>query len=177
MIGEIGILSSFNEWVAKQEVPVIVVAGNHDLSLENNKHTGKAILNKAIYLEDDGVEVNGLKIYGSPFSPKLPAWAFGYEKDHADLIWEGVPEDTEVLITHGPPWEILDKTLSRKRGVGCPSLWKRVKEVKPILHVFGHIHESRGVKKTKDTCYVNASICNFPNYEDLRNPIVVDVPR
>ncbi len=86
---------------------------------------------------------------------------------------ERIPDDIDVLITHGPPYRILDKVISGER-VGCVDLKQAVERIKPKLHIFGHIHESYGILEKEGTTYVNASLCNF-NYRPINPPIVVDL--
>jgi Icc-related predicted phosphoesterase len=102
--------------------------------------------------------VFGLKVWGSPWQPRFFDWAFNLDRG-PDLAakWALVPDDTDILITHGPPVGILDRTF-RGTETGCADLLARVKVVKPRLHLFGHIHEAAGVVETPDTLFVNASI-------------------
>lgn len=175
MTGEIGMLAEFNEWLGEFKTPAIVIAGNHDLSLENNKYTAKAILNNAVYLEEDSYTFKGIKIFGSPMSPKIPTWAFGYEKDHAEMTWDLIPDDTEILITHGPPRKIMDKIKFSGKNVGCVHLLDKIKRLKNLkAHIFGHIHEARGFKEKDGVKFINASICNYPDYQDTRRPIMLN---
>lgn len=177
MRGEIGVIAGFNEWITSLKIPTIAVAGNHDLTLDNNNYTAKAILNGMTYLENQSCTFEGLKVYGSPLSPKLSGWAFGYNRSKEKEVWSRIPDDTDILITHAPPLDIMDRVFYNRKNVGCIALRDRVREVKPTLHVFGHIHEARGVFKKDGTTYVNASICNYPKYEDLREPIVVNITK
>jgi Icc-related predicted phosphoesterase len=115
-------------------------------------------------------------------------WAFNFpEHDRetctiAAVKYEAIPEDTDVLVSHGPPYMMLDKVdhYSPKniRGlhVGCPALAKRVDVIKPLLHVFGHIHNSYGKVVTDQTTFVNASICN-ENYKPLNKPWVIEIEK
>jgi Icc-related predicted phosphoesterase len=132
--------------------------------------------NKIIYLQDRAIELNGVKFYGSPWQPEFCNWAFNLSRDTGELgdKWAMIPEDTDVLITHGPPMGILDKCDHGKR-VGCEELFNEVTHrVKPKIHVFGHIHEEYGTHKTDDTLFVNASTCTVM-YEPTNPPIVVDL--
>lgn len=111
----------------------------------------------------------------SPYQPEFCNWAFNLPRDSPEIesVWNGIPIDTDVLITHGPPANILDVTFDKVHA-GCPRLLKRVVEVKPKLHVFGHIHEGYGIHEMGPTLFVNASTCNF-RYEPVQAPIVVEL--
>jgi Icc-related predicted phosphoesterase len=85
-------------------------------------------------LENSSVLVNGLKIYGLPITPYFLGMAFNKRRgDEIKKVWKKIPSDTDIPITHGPPFGILDK------NVGCEELLAKVIKVKPKLHVFGHI--------------------------------------
>jgi Icc-related predicted phosphoesterase len=101
-------------------------------------------------------------------------WAFNLQRGPAlREKWALIPEGTDVLITHGPPFGILDWT-ARGERVGCEDLLEAVRRVKPRLHVFGHIHEGYGEHEQDGTRFVNASICTEA-YQPTNAPIVVDV--
>ena len=128
----------------------------------------------AIYLEDSGVDLLGLRWYGSPWQPRFFDWAFNADRG-APLrqIWAQIPSGTDVLLTHGPPHGILDTTV-RGQSVGCEELTLAIQRVRPKLHVFGHIHECYGQLVRDGTHYVNASSCNL-QYLPIHPPIVVDL--
>jgi len=114
----------------------------------------------------------------SPWPPAYCGWAFNMQRDSEEIrsIWNKIPLDTDILITHGPPYGILDLT-RRKEHVGCKALYERVQLIKPKLHVFGHIHESYGRQQDdeqKSTIFVNAATCNI-RYQPVQSPIVVEV--
>ncbi len=117
----------------------------------------------ATYLDQESAEIRGIKFYGSPYTPKFYAWGYQYERGpEAHAHWASVPEDTHVLISHGPPRGILDAAHDHVNGagmipVGCAALLKRVLDVKPQLHVFGHIHDHFGAARNEHTTFVNAS--------------------
>lgn len=160
---------------------IICIAGNHDFIFERQKQSAKALLvansEKIIYLEDEEVVIDGIKFYGSPWQPEFCNWAFNVPRgEKLARIWENIPLDTDVLITHGPPYGTLDFTEYDQINVGCEMLAERLKHVKPKLHVFGHIHEAYGVEKKENTLYVNASICTL-RYKPVNSPIVVRVTK
>jgi hypothetical protein len=112
----------------------------------------------------------------SPYTPYFCAWAFNLPRDSPEMAeaWLKIPSDVDVLITHGPPARILDMTVSNVNA-GCAQLLARVQEIKPKLHVFGHIHEDYGLVKHGPTTFVNASICGLC-YRPVNKPIVVELP-
>ena len=128
----------------------IIVAGNHDILLQRARHctkiseAGKEVLDwgDCIYLENEAKTItctNGrqLKIYGSPLSPRHGNWPFQYPRTK-DIWSETVPDDTDIVITHGPPFGHLDLNF------GCHHLLREIWRVRPLLHIFGHIHEGYG---------------------------------
>ena len=162
---------------------VICIAGNHDWLFENDPGIGKMIMqsNGLDYLQDSEIVVDGIKFYGSPWQPEFCDWAFNLSRMTGELAatWEKIPLDTDVLITHGPPQDILDLCGgwdAVTRRVGCYDLRQRIKVVQPKLHVFGHIHHSYGQVGWADgpTQFVNASICN-EGYDPTHAPIVIDI--
>lgn len=88
------------------------------------------------------------KVFGSPYSPRHGLWAFGYEPNRALVLWNTVPLDSDVLITHTPPKSHCDEC-GTKRAIGCESLLQRLSSVRPSLHVCGHVHEGRGVDRVQ----------------------------
>jgi Icc-related predicted phosphoesterase len=135
----------------------IVIAGNHDGLIEKGKVTIGA--ENIYYLCDSGVELEGLKIWGSPYTPTFESWHF--MRDRGQDIkkhWDRIPADIDILVTHGPPYGIFDD-ITEKLHVGCEDLRAAVQErIKPRIHCFGHIHEcGNNIKKIDSTTYVNCS--------------------
>jgi Icc-related predicted phosphoesterase len=154
---------------------VLLIAGNHDWLFEMDKLAGRN-LRHITYLEDSGVEIDGVKFYGSPHQPWFHSWAFNLPRNGKELrhYWGLIPDDTDVLITHGPPWGILDRPFGQQDHVGCEVLRRRVEEIRPKVHAFGHIHGSYGQQQLGKTLFVNASLCS-ETYSPTNPPIVVDV--
>lgn len=152
-------VSEFDDWLSTLPHPhKLLICGNHDFHFERDSADARRRIRHAIYLQDCGAEVAGLKVWGSPWQPRFFDWAFNLDRGpELAAKWALIPDDTDVLITHGPPAGILDHT---RRGdpAGCADLLERVSVVKPKLHLFGHIHEAAGVMQTPDTLFVNASI-------------------
>lgn len=152
----------------------IVIAGNHDFCLQEDRRAAEKYLKGATYLEDSACTVDGVKFWGSPWQPWFMDMAFNLN-DSNDLLqkWSHIPHDTDVLITHTPPGQILDLTSLGER-VGCRELAKQVALVEPRLHVFGHIHEAYGVLNRGKTKYVNACTCSL-QYIPNQPAIVIDI--
>ena len=124
-------------------------------------------------------EISKLRVFCfSPWQPEFCAWAFNVKRDSEQIrsIWNQIPLDTDILITHGPPYGILDST-TRNEHVGCKVLYERLQLVKPKLHVFGHIHEAYGKQQGDgqqlSTIFVNAATCDL-RYHPVQLPIVID---
>lgn len=156
----------------------IVIAGNHDFVLEDESEKSEAekVLcdHGLIYLNDTGIQIKDFKFWGSPIQPEFFNWAFnrrrGFEiRQHWDLI----PQDTDILITHGPPFGILDRVKGGQH-VGCDDLLKKVEKIKPKVHIFGHIHEDYGQSEKNGTLYINACSLNL-KYEVVNPPITTEI--
>lgn len=153
----------------------IFIAGNHDFFFEDAEEieVNNIIPENIIYLNDSGIEIEGLKIWGSPIQPEFYNWAFNRKRGEAiKKHWDMIPDEVDVLITHGPPANILDKTTTGL-NVGCQNLLDACLRARPKFHVFGHIHEAYGVKKTKDTTFLNASLLN-EKYQLENKPICLN---
>lgn len=153
-------LERFRSWFS--ELPhehKIVIPGNHELSLSDDRRViAESYMKDFHYLVDQEVVIDNVKFYGSPWNHNLRQWGF-YSHD-CNRKWNGIPDNTDVLITHAPPYGILDKIITMEK-VGCPDLKHQVQErIKPKIHIFGHIHESRGILYQDDTVYVNTSSLN-----------------
>ena len=175
--GQISELPAFNDFL--RGLPhrhKLVVAGNHDFCFEEQPQACAEILNQAIYLQDEAVTLDGVRYYGSPWQPRFFDWAFNLDRG-APLRakWDLIPPDTDVLITHGPPWGHGDLNSEGER-VGCRDLWEVVQRVRPRLHIFGHIHEGYGLTRTALITFANASNCNL-RYRPVNPPLVFDYPR
>lgn len=164
----------------------IFIAGNHDWLFEKNNLHGRDLVKEyanrykdrgeIIYLEDSGVERLGVKFWGTPVSKPFCNWAFNRPENKLKQHWEAIPTNTDILITHEPPYMIMDYShTGSKEHCGSPSLWEEVtKRIKPKIHVFGHIHEQYGVKKIGETTFVNASVLNGA-YDLVNAPILLEI--
>ena len=152
----------------------IFIGGNHDFLLEREPALFQSMLNDhLIYLEDSGIEIEGIKIWGSPITPFFFNWAFNRNRG-ADIrrYWDKIPDGLDFLITHGPPLGYGDQTV-RGEQVGCEDLLVAIEQTKPRYHVFGHIHEAYGIFESKHTTFVNASMLDV-KYRVKNRPVVIE---
>ena len=165
-------ISNFISWV--ERLPYknkIIVAGNHDIPLEYKDHgIKKQCADIGIhYLQDESVEIEGITFYGSPYTPMFYDWAFMKYDEELIPIWDKIPQETNVLITHGPPYRILDRN-TRGEFCGSVSLFRKIKKLSNLKHhIFGHIHEDYGTEKNNNVIHHNVSICNI-NYKPVNKP-------
>ena len=164
----------FNSLPHKYKVGIL---GNHDrLGEKYGMEYVKNLSNDTIILQNESVSIEGIKIYGSASTPWFHSWGFnirGYDNLAAE--WAKIPDDTELLITHGPPHGVLDKNL-KGQNCGCEAMWARLHHLPDLrIHAFGHIHHEAGAMyyPSMDRLFVNASICNEQYYPN-NMPIVID---
>jgi Icc-related predicted phosphoesterase len=150
-------LIDFNEWLGElPHADRVVIPGNHDSVVEDASR--RALITNATLLINASVEIIGLKFWGSPATPLLGE-AFGVVSDTARAkVYSLIPADTDILVTHGPPYGILDQAPGSDRHEGCHQLFAAVQTLKPMLHVFGHVHGAYGTYSTDDTLFVNAAL-------------------
>ena len=167
----------FLYWFAKQDYQYkIFIAGNHDFFFEREdaSYIQQLIPEDILYLNDSGIEIEGLNIWGSPVQPWFYDWAFNRARGtDIQQHWDLIPAQTDLLITHGPPMGILDATV-RREHVGCAELMQTVEKIKPQAHVFGHIHEAYGRQQVNETTFINASVLNL-HYQLTNAPVVFEL--
>ncbi len=186
-------LSEFITWFKELEGfdYKIFIAGNHDWCFEKKpKWLEKYINNdlilsnvfylfdKEILIEDDTLS-RPIKLYGSPWQPYFYNWAFNVFRESKLMyeIWDRIPLDTDILVTHGPPNGILDEVYkyhTGHRNVGCEVLRKKVDQLNFLINTFGHIHEGYGKLELNNKLYLNSSFCDI-DYYPVNNPHVVDI--
>ena len=171
-------MESFAKWLREQPFKhKVVIPGNHDLFVERSPMTARALMrgDGIHFLIDEEVVIDGVKFWGSPWQPWFHDWAWNAQRG-PDIAqhWDRIPKDTKVLITHGPPFGILDTVDRGGFSVGCEELAKKVIAIAPKVHVFGHIHEGYGMLDFHGIKFVNAAAQNF-NSDTLNPPIVVDI--
>ena len=168
--GELDTLEDLDRWLGGlPHRHKVVICGNHDFCFQEKPAEARRRITNAVYLEDGAATLGGLTVYGSPWQPWFGGWAFNlHPGPELAAVWAKVPAGTDVLITHGPPAGVLDRTF-RGDLVGCRDLFDRVMEVRPRLHVFGHIHEAAGRLDIDGITFVNASV-----YAERGGPFVVE---
>ena len=178
-------ITDFCKWFEAQDYDrCLFIAGNHDRLFETLPEEVAEIVNEyGIHYLQDSQYLYGdfpdelVKIYGSPWQPEFYNWAFNLPRCGTELekTWEAIPEDTDILVTHGPPQDHLDVSGPpwNTPHLGCELLRVRVDKIKPKIHVFGHIHGSAGYKFHDGTHFINASVLN-EEYNVVNQPITVD---
>lgn len=164
-IGRLDEVFNFLEWY--HSLPVenkILILGNHEKGIEYRIDEIRDIIKddfpSITFLHHESVCIKGFNIFGSPYTPYFHGWAFNVTRSDLEYYWEEIPNDTDILVTHGPPLGIADYVKHSRQHVGCQHLLNRVLEIKPMLHQFGHIHEEYGIRTLQDngnTRFVNAS--------------------
>lgn len=184
----------FNDWLGtlKQFNHIVVIAGNHDKCVGEDPMFGYKQLTNAIYLQNSGITLYDYKIWGSPMTPAFNGMRSGLTfytngDKEAKNAWKGMPKDTDILLTHGPPFGILDEVkrfpnrgqtyredeeIIWRENVGDKMLLDKVNKVKPKYHAFGHVHEGYGIFEGKDTTFINCSVVDH-SYNMKNNPIEV----
>lgn len=163
-------MRKFIDWYAS--IPVehkIYVAGNHDTSVEKRliKHEDFAAKG-IIYLENSEVTINNVKFWGSPHTPTFGDWAFMKKREKLHDVWQAIPDDTDVLIVHGPPKGIRDLSFDRHGNLemcGCSALMKRCWVLRDTLKLvcFGHIHNMDGVDSNQGVSHYSRTKTIFSN--------------
>ena len=158
----------------------VFIAGNHDWGFQINTEKVKEILGlyeNITYLQDDSVLIGQdvVNVYGSPWQPEFYNWAFNLPRQGVELKekWDNIPTNTDILVTHGPAYGYVDKVIGRTENLGCELLTERIKQVKPKIHVCGHIHTGYGYTFDGDTHYINASVLN-ESYIYNNKPLTID---
>jgi Icc-related predicted phosphoesterase len=178
-------IKSFCKWFDSldQYTHKVFIAGNHDRLFQNDYHGAMEIVNSyknITYLQDDWVEVGDdnemVKIYGSPWQPWFYDWAFNLQRNGIGLAskWEAIPEDTDIVVTHGPAYGMVDTVAGRQYdNLGCELLRERLDLIKPSIHTCGHIHTGYGHTLNEGTHYFNASVLD-ERYEYEQKPKTFD---
>ena len=178
-------LRSFNRWLSEQPHPhKVVIAGNHDLCMQREPDEARGLLTAATYLEDSGIEIDGVRFWGSPYSPDFfpEHWVFNQPREAASTQerWARIPADTDVLIVHGPPEGVLDecpdlRNRDRMVHVGCGELRAAIEARPGLRHVVcGHIHEGRGQAELGSALVTNAASLN-ERYRMRGTPFVIEL--
>lgn len=169
-------LIDFCEWFDKLDLYThkIFIAGNHCRLFENNPERALEIISSyknITYLQDSGIKIGRTLFYGTPWQPEFYNWAFNLPRYGEGLSkkWENIPDETDILITHCPPFGYLD-SVGARGGLGCELLRERVDSFKNLINCFGHIHYSYGVIQKNSNTFINASNLN-ENYDYENKPV------
>lgn len=161
----------FFDWFDALDIPEkVFVPGNHSTAVAQGFIRAEDYPTVQ-FLIHEGIDCGGLKIFGSPFTPRFHDWAYMKKRGQLDLVWQTVPDDVDILITHGPPKGILDLTRDLDSKVlvqvGCAALRRHVDErIQPRIHAFGHLHDETGISNygrfTRGaTQFINCSCCDL----------------
>lgn len=161
----------------------IFIAGNHDWGFQNNVEKIMEIVNSyktVTYIQDETVSVGDdekmVNVYGSPWQPEFYNWAFNLPKNGVELAakWDVIPDNTDILITHGPAFGVLDTVAGKMwDNLGCQLLTDKIKTIKPKIHLCGHIHSGYGYFFDGDTHFLNASVLNEA-YQYTNEPLTFE---
>lgn len=175
---------AFVAWfAARPHRSKLLVAGNHELWVETDLPAFRAMIPESVtFLHDSGAVLQGLRCWGSAWTPTFYDWAFMLPRGEAlRAKWDQIPAGIDVLVTHGPPYghgDLAPPHFSKHpRAVGCLELLLAVRRVRPRLHVFGHIHAGHGVTQSDEvpgTRFMNAATCT-ERYEPTNPPLVLDL--
>jgi Icc-related predicted phosphoesterase len=169
-IPEINYYESIDFFNWFQQIPVkhkVFIAGNHSTAIEKRLITPGDIHSKGIiYLENSLTEIEGVKIWGSPITPQFGNWSFMKQRHKLDKLWSNIPDETDILVIHGPAKGILDLSWSMDGYLeycGCKSLFNHVLRIKPKVFQFGHIHDGNnivnyGVRNFNETNFINSAL-------------------
>ena len=158
----------------------LLTPGNHDWLFERNWDLAKQMcIDEGItLLHQEGIRIEGINIWMSAFSPAFCNWAFNVDRLELKEKWAPIPDNTNILVTHGPPMGILDKVdepNGHGENVGCYDLYNRIQELPNLTHhIFGHIHENYRQLTIGNVTYINASNCT-EEYKPINKPIVFEV--
>src|SRR5262245_56438688 len=175
MMGRINEIVEFDRWMGSLPHPVkLFCAGNHDLLFEQSPALARSLITNATYLQDELIEVMGLRIYCSPWQPRFFDWAFNLDRgEPLRQKWAMIPESLDILVTHGPPTGILDQNPAGEH-CGCEELRPTVERLRPRVHIFGHIHQGYGQMIHEGIRFVNACICD-EGYDPINPPVVIEI--
>lgn len=160
--------TTFQAWLERQPAGEIIgIWGNHDF-VGQSGHCPNDL--PWVLLEDSAYTLrSGLTVYGAPWTPRIGRWAFMVPLSEMPSVWRRWAEPVDILMTHGPAHGYGDTVVTGDR-VGCPSLALKIAEMKPRLHVCGHIHEAHGRYRLGDTIVINASHVDLA-YQPINTPV------
>lgn len=178
--GRLSQLEQFTDWMGRlPHKHKVLIAGNHDYCFERDPESSREMCNKrgVIYLQDQSVVIDSLSLYGFPWQPIFRHMAFNAPERELEERLRNVPDNTHVLISHGPALRIFDFIPAENAHVGCYALAQRIEQLPSLkAHICGHIHESYGyaVRESDGLKFANASTCT-EKYKPTNPPIIIDL--
>lgn len=155
---------------------VVIIPGNHELGCQKDEELWRKSIEEtgAHFLIHESIQIKGINIFGSPWTPEFFNWAYNIQGGDEESLWDQIPHNTQILLTHGPPYGILD--LCNGGHVGCKYLRNKIFHGLPVLkyHLFGHIHEGYGTREISGIFFSNASVMDG-GYNFVNPPIIFEV--
>jgi len=174
MMGKVDEVEKFDEWLGTLDFKhILFTPGNHDFHFALQSRPPSLWLKNATVLYNKGIVIDGINFWASPYTPVFGSWAFMKPDNELGEMWRYIPDKLDVLITHGPPRGMQDLAVNG-REAGSETLLDRVREVKPRIHIFGHIHEGFGKKFNRETLFANVSIVD-EYYRNVNPPLEMDL--
>ncbi|KAK3564893.1 hypothetical protein QTP86_030832 [Hemibagrus guttatus] len=190
-------VKKFNDWLGGLPYEYkVVIAGNHELTFDKDFMADlvkqdyyrfpsvsklrpedfdnvQSLLTNCIYLQDSEITIKGFRIYGTPWTPWFNGWGFNLPRGQSLLDkWNQIPEDIDILMTHGPPLGFRDWVPKELQRVGCVELLNTVqRRVRPKLHVYGGIHEGYGLMTDGYTTFINSSTCTMEPFAGVSGTV------
>lgn len=165
----------FTPWlrgIRNRGIEIFGVAGNHDIIFEKRPDLVPPL--PWNYLQDSGCYFGGMFLYGSPHQRRFYDWAFNLDEPELAKKWEAIPDDTDILLLHGPPLGLGDFSIHGNERIGSPSLRSRIDEIQPKLVIYGHNHSGFGRYQLGESILLNCSLVN-EKYEPVNDVWVIDV--
>lgn len=176
--GKLHEVENFLSWYFIQDFKYkVLIAGNHEI--ETDAYMIRKLCDEKgiVFLHQESKYVNGVKFFGTPYTPYFHGWAYNLKECEEEECFSQIPLDTEVLISHGPPRDILDLTFDGL-NVGSVHLWNRITKMKNLKAcIFGHVHEPAGRLEMDKTVFVNASYCGIPyaNFSSIGKWRIIEI--
>lgn len=171
------IRNKFIPWLEEQPVKdVVLISGNHCWIFELDRKSVPEFPDNVHYLQDEEIEVQGLRIYGTPQQPIFLDWAFNRTPERLEMFFEKIPKGLDILVSHTAPYGIMDRVdfPSKQGHFGCKILKKKIEEVKPRYVISGHFHNCYGVERIDDITFVNCSLVD-EEYIMNKKPIYLEL--
>lgn len=153
---------------------VVYIAGNHEKLFETDPSLAKSLVQNAYYLQHESIRIGNVNIFGSAYTPTYCNLSFNIDRGAPIREkWDLIPIGTDIIVTHGPPYKILDND-REGAAAGCADLLDVILRIKPKIHIFGHLHSGYGEKFFNDIHFVNAASCD-EEYRPVNQPIEIEI--